>query len=444
MHLAEDMTMTKAINTPVMALAGAQRCKMRVRRGLLAMSMLLLSGCQLADMAQFTYANATATHHWDDETQTTSLPFELVDDHIVLPVRVNGSEPMNFVLDSGAAASLILESHNTSDLPLELGAELTVSGVGTGPDPVARIVSDTRLSLGSAQLEGLSVIYLAQSSVPFFDNLDEVYFDGVIGAPVFERFVVEIDYDQRLIHFSEPGSARARAGLAREGWRELPLEIASGVPYLSTRVTAASGHPVDVKLLVDTGYRGPVSLTPSTHDGIAPPAETFSTIGQGISGDVQIEVGRTPSLVVGGFTLHEVPVSYSMAGGESDNSSNGILGNQVLQRFNLMFDYPGQRLLLKPNQRFADPILADRSGLLVRPHRMGAVVKAVAADSAADQGELQVADIITRFDDEPVTRSNIVKLRRTLGSDRDSVPVCWLSGEQARCGELALASRFAQ
>jgi hypothetical protein len=91
-------------------------------------------------MAQFTYANASATHRWVDESRSTTLPFEMVDDHIVLPVSVNGSAPLNFILDSGAAATVIFESRNTQALTLKLGAQLPVSGVGTGPNPVARIV----------------------------------------------------------------------------------------------------------------------------------------------------------------------------------------------------------------------------------------------------------------------------------------------------------------
>jgi hypothetical protein len=405
---------------------------------------LLLGGCQLADMAQFSYANATASHQWVDEARSTTLHFELIDDHIILPVSINGSEPLSFVLDSGAAATVILESHGTKVLPLELGAELPVSGVGTGPDPVARIVADTDLSLGSVRLEGLSVIYLPLASVPFFENLDEVYFDGVIGAPFFERFVVEIDYDQQLISFSEPGSVAARIDQHSADWQELPLQIQSGVPYLVTNISTGSERSVEVKLLVDTGYRGPVSLTPDTHKDIEEPLEYFSMVSQGLSGDVEIKVGMSESLSVGGFVLNDVPVSYSIAGGESENGSNGLIGNEVLSRFNLVFDYPNKRLFVSPNQHFAEPISADRSGLLIRPHQLGAVVKSVATDSAGEGSELRVDDIIVSLDNKPMTRSNITELKRLLSSDRETVPVCWLSNDQTRCGNLALASRFDQ
>jgi predicted aspartyl protease len=380
-----------------------------------AFSPVLLGGCQLAEMAQFSYANTTATHRWVDDASSTTLHFELIDDHIVLPVSVNESEPLNFVLDSGAGATVILESRHTNTLALEMGG---------------------------VRLEGLSVIYLPPASVSFFDNLDEVYFDGVIGAPFFERFVVEIDYDRQLISFSEPGSVAARIDQRSADWQELTLQIQSGVPYLATRIDTGPAQSVAVKLLVDTGYRGPVSLTPRTHDEIDEPREYFSTVSQGLSGDVETKVGMSESLTIGGLQLNNVPVSYSISGGESDNGSNGLLGNEVLSRFNLVFDYPNRRMFVTPNQRFAVPIGADRSGLLIRPHRLGAVVKSIASDSAGDGGELRVDDIITSIDDMSMTRSNITELKRLLASERETVSVCWLSSDQPRCGNLALASRF--
>ena len=97
-----------------------------IKAGCVAAMVFLLAGCQVSDMVQFSYANATASHHWVDGATTTSVQFELVDDHIIVPVAVNGSEPMNFVVDSGAAASVIFESRNTRSLSLELGAELAL------------------------------------------------------------------------------------------------------------------------------------------------------------------------------------------------------------------------------------------------------------------------------------------------------------------------------
>lgn len=411
-------------------------------RLLAAFLMLSVSACQIADMARFSYANANATHQWANAELTTTVPFTLIDNHIILPVRVNGSEPLNFVLDSGAAATVIIDSRATRALQLEIQGELPVSGVGTGPDPVAHIVPETDLAVGEVSLEGNSVIFLPLDSIPFFDDLDHVYFDGVIGAPFFKRFIVEIDHDRRLVSFSEPAAAVERIERLGDDWREVPLDIDAGAPYMTVQVDAGQGSPVDVKLLVDTGARGAVSLTPSTDDRLQKPLEYFQSVSDGLSGEVFSQVAMAESLSVSGYRLQRLPVSYAIAGGEDENGSNGILGNEVLQQFNLVFDYSHERLFLLPNSNFAAPIEADRSGLQLRPHTAGGIVKRIAPDSTGQASPLQVGDIITSFDDNPVSHENIRELKRALASGRDSVRLCWQSGAMHRCEELTLASRF--
>lgn len=424
--------------------AMASRTRSRHINGLLALVALLacLNGCQFIDMAKFSYANATATQQWAGAERTTTVPFKLVDNHIILPVRVNGSEPLNFVLDSGAGASVIIASRDSLRLQLQTQGELPVSGVGTGPDPIAGIVPHTVLTLGGVSLRGLSVIYLPLDAVPFFNDLDEVYFDGVIGAPFFAQFVVEIDYDLGLVTLSQPQRAQAGIENLGDGWREVPLHIDSGVPYMDARVDTGRGGSVPVKLLVDTGFRGAVSLTPASHAGLSEPTDYFESVSRGLSGDITNRVAMVDGLTLGNYRLPALPVSYAIAGGETEAGSNGLVGNEVLQQFNLVFDYGGKRLFLAPNQRFGAIIGADRSGLQIRPHVAGGIVWRIAPGSAARAGPLREGDIITSFAGQPVSYQSVAELKRVLASDRDSVHVCWLSGAIQHCDDLLLASRF--
>jgi hypothetical protein len=403
--------------------------------------MFLCGGCQLMDMARFSYDNARSSYSWAAGKHETTVPFTVIDNHVILPVRVNGGEPMNFVLDSGAAATVIMDSRRTRSLALESSSQITVSGVGAGPDPVAHIVRDTTLALGSLQLEGQSVVYLPMESVPFFTDLDDVYFDGVVGAPFFSRFTVAIDYDRKLITFSEPSAAREVDTLDGE-WRVIPLQIEGGVPYLAAQVTNTHGAPVEVKLLADTGARGALSLTPATHQDLPPPAAYFETVNQGLSGDVPSHMTMSESLVLGAYPVGTLPVDYALAGGESEHNSNGILGNEVLSRFNLVFDYHNERLLLSPNQHFSEPLSADRSGLQIRPHQQGGIVRRIAPDSSAAGSSLQVGDIITSFNATPVSTRTVGELKRVLASDAPSVEMCWQSGLRSVCEDLTLLSRF--
>ncbi len=400
----------------------------------------LAGGCDLATMARFSYDNATAPHSWRDDSGTTTVPFTLVDNHIILPVTLNGSEQLQFVLDSGAAASVLIDSRGTRALDLEVSATMTVSGVGNGPDPTAGIIRDITLGVGGLEMQEQSLIHLPLEAIPFFHELDDVYFDGVIGAPFFSRFLVSIDYDSMMVSFSEPDAGVGRPSGA--GWSSVPLEIVSGVPYLKTEVGNANGVPVEVLLLADTGARGTVSLTPATNADIQTPEHYYPMVSQGLSGDVISHVALAPSLTLADHELGRLPVSYDVEGGEEEADSNGIVGNEILRRFNLVFDYTGARLYLQPNANFSDPLETDRSGLELRPHGGGVIVRKVAADSAAAGSGLAEGDIITSFDGVAATPATISALKRALASHADHIHLCWMSASVSQCGDVPLENRI--
>ena len=45
------------------------------------------------------------------------------------------------------------------------------------------------------------------------------------------------------------------------------------------------------------------------------------------------------------------------------NNRNGILGNSILDRFTFIIDYHREKIYFKPNKRYKDNFLYDRSGL---------------------------------------------------------------------------------
>jgi S1-C subfamily serine protease len=72
------------------------------------------------------------------------------------------------------------------------------------------------------------------------------------------------------------------------------------------------------------------------------------------------------------------------------------------------------------------------------------LIKNIAQGSTGEVSDIQVGDIITSFDDTPVTPVTIGELKRALGSGQDTLRLCWLSGDQSQCEDLKLASRFSE
>lgn len=403
---------------------------------------LLTSGCQLLDMARLSYVNGTSKHEWAGPERSTTVPFKLVNNHIIVPVQINGSEPLNFVLDSGAAATVITESHNSRQLELIDAAEVPLEGAGSGFVSMATIVEDTRVSVGSVSLLGQSVIRIPLSAIPFFDELDEVYFDGIIGYDFLRRFVVEINYEEMQVIFSASDAVQSQIADTDDEWQVLPVEIKGGMPYITTELSTAQGNTVSVKFLVDTGSTGSFSLIPDSHEAIDEPDQYYLITSQGLTGNIQSRIATSAFLALGEYRLTDLVGSYSMTGETSENDSNGLLGNRVLSRFNVIFDYPNKRMLVQPNHRFELPIAADRSGLRVQPHRRGGKVAGIAQGSAGIRIGLQRGDIITRIDNSLVTDVGVETLQQILASPREAVQLCWYSTADEQCARMELSSRY--
>ena len=97
-----------------------------------------LSGCRIWDMAAFQWKNENAKIAWQSEGENadkelvdeaitrTVVPFTMLNDHVLVNVAVNETTPLTFVLDSGAAATVITETSKTNALKLPMNKPITI------------------------------------------------------------------------------------------------------------------------------------------------------------------------------------------------------------------------------------------------------------------------------------------------------------------------------
>jgi hypothetical protein len=68
------------------------------------------------------------------------------------------------------------------------------------------------------------------------------------------------------------------------------------------------------------------------------------------------EVGRVAAISLGSFRLRDVETAFARVKIRSkQDNADGIVGGDILRRFNLIFDYQSLSLYLKPNRYFAEP-----------------------------------------------------------------------------------------
>jgi C-terminal processing protease CtpA/Prc len=138
-----------------------------------------------------------------------------------------------------------------------------------------------------------------------------------------------------------------------------------------------------------------------------------------------------------------LPTYFRFEGSNSQDGSDGVLGNQVLKRFNTVFDFSAKRVWYKPIKQFTSFMGIDRSGLRLLPHTRGAIVLGVAENTAAYTANISVNSIITEFDGESVTNANFDRLQMALRDPKGkTLTLCGEFAKQTFCSELQLNSRI--
>lgn len=337
------------------------------------------------------------------------LPFELNGNQIFLRVRVNGSEPLWFGLDTGASATVI--STTTAEA---LGLKMEGSGrtTGAGGQVQSSTVRGVRLDIGSARLEGLDAMTLALTSI---ENASGHRMDGILGFEFFRRYVVELDYERLLINLYEP------AGFVYAGRGEsLPLTFALNHPYVHAKVAMPGREPVEGKFVLDTGSNFPLILLDSfvrekrLNESLT---KTLKVTGRGVGGEVAMPVGRTGRLMLGSFSLEQPVTSFPQTGWFAREGAAGNIGSAVLRRFKVTFDYSRSRMFLEPNRLYPEPFEYDMSGLQFvteSPSFKTVTILRVLSDSPAAEAGLKQGDQIVSIEGRPVTDIKLAALREML------------------------------
>ena len=305
---------------------------------------LIVTGTQIQINAQMMRQPPVPELRFPPAKNVVEVPFEVESGYVVLPISVNGSRPLRFVLDTGASGAIIYKTE--TDLPnLKISGEARLRGAGgNGAVTTVPIAEDVSFKLGDIELVKGNLAILSSGRGH----------DGVIGRPVFANLVVEIDWEKQVVKFYEAAKFKyAGSGIV------LPLTFdAGGRPYTTASVVVAGEEKIPAKLVVDTGGSHILSLDVGSHPGIELPAgATKSVLGRGASGELTGHSGRIKALEFAGQSFKDVPTIFpdSSSGTAGLNGRQGNLGSGILRRFNITYDYSKQQMILEPNKFARNP-----------------------------------------------------------------------------------------
>lgn len=132
------------------------------------------------------------------------IPFRMAgpqDVAILVPVRLNGTGPYDFVLDTGATLTC-LHDELADSLGLREPAGMLGYGAGVGSGGSIRLVEIDSVAVGAAQAFDLTgcVLDLAQARAIGIEA------DGLLGLNFLRAFRVELDFERDVLTLAPPGT----------------------------------------------------------------------------------------------------------------------------------------------------------------------------------------------------------------------------------------------
>jgi hypothetical protein len=330
---------------------------------------------------------------------------------IVLPVVINDSDTLRFILDSGFNSIMISDLGLSETVVLNQARRVQLIGLGEGEPIQAFLSSGNDLSISG--IEGKNQdIYLLTEDIFHLSSKMGKNINGILGHGFFRDFIVEINYTAKKLTFHDPEKFRYRQGRRAE---ELPLIIKQNKSYIQAEIVQDDGSNVKVLLVVDTGGSHALWLDVHTNENIKVPEKNFaSLIGTGLNGALYGKIGRVSEFRIGSHTLKNVIASYpdsiSIIYALGLDGRSGSLGSEILKRFNLIFDYPGGRLILRPNSSFKQAFYYNPSGIEISNPLPGYpyfIVTDVRAGSNAQKAGIKLQDELLSIQRASVKKMNL-------------------------------------
>jgi predicted aspartyl protease len=312
------------------------------------------------------YSDQTGFIFDNPKKKSITINFKTSSNLIIIPVTINNSDTLNFILDTGVRYPIITELPFVNKLNLNFLQPINVKGLGEGEQLTAYRSGNNVININGLVAYDQQILMVINENFQISHILG-IPVHGLIGFNLFKDYVVRIDYTEHKITLTKPEYFTYKA---KQRDIVLPLIIEQNKPFVRTSIVTDKNEDVPVKLLVDTGASDALWLSTNSDNRISLPENNIETfLGRGLSGDLYGKKGRIGAIWVGPLVLYEPIVAFP----DNDlvdqllgkNDRNGTLGAEILRRFYVTMDYPNKRLILTPNGDLKDEFNYNMSGLEV-------------------------------------------------------------------------------
>lgn len=365
-----------------------------------------------------------------------SLPFHY-DKHIVLPGKVNERFTANIVLDSGADG-LYLDSAYFAETGINIQRSqlATLPGAGSTPQRIVVVLDTVKTTFN-----GIQYIPRFTPLIALRPILGESV-DGIIGMSFLRDFIVELDYQKRMLKLT-----KAEEFIGSSGYEELPMETRGNRIYLDLSIGITDDHIIQEKFQIDLGNGGTVDITSptATKYGLASKAGKklkYRNVSGGVGGEIQGHQFRASYIRIGSFQINSPVIDYSSdkSGALAKDEIGGLLGNEILERFKVVFDFKNSKLYLKPLDD-TKPFHSTLTGFSYADRRKefkGLLITGLFENTEAMMINMRIGDVITHINGLDVNQLEMKDVRTTLKRINTKVKLVILRDGESLTKELTI------
>lgn len=350
-----------------------------------------------------------------DGGATALVPMRYGERHVWVKAALNGNPPADFLLDTGASVTVI-DSAYADRIGLVTQGELAGTGAGARGRFTFSNVGLLRVDGEGEQGVAIEKQQVVVASLnPFLAPVFWRETAGVLGYDFISRFVMTIDYEKQTLRLDDPSSF-----VYRGKGTSVPVIFSGGIPVIHGKLDGR--YEGDFR--VDVGSGSSLDLhTPFVREnGLAKKmGKTLVDEVGGFGGAFSRTVARGKNFSIGPYAIRDplVGLSETTTGAMASEDYAGNIGNRILDRFRVTFDYSRKQLYLEPTKRLAAREPYSKLGAQFNRQSDRVVVGSVIPESPASRAGIEEGDTVRTIGGRPVTDYTVDELSRLFEEGPD-------------------------
>lgn len=348
--------------------------------------------------------------HFDTHKNKISIPFQFINNVIIIPVTVNGVS-MNFLLDTGVENTILFSLDDTDEVSFSQLEKIKIRGLGSNDSfdgfksvhnhVVINDYTDTNHDIYLVLDQNITIS--AQVGFPV---------NGILGYEFFKNHVVKINYTTNTITIYRDDVTKGKR--MQKKYEKIPMELLNNKPYIICKATFEEPQSAFAsKFLLDIGNSDALWFFKQHDDRIVLPKITIEDyLGMGFSGEVFGKRGKIKELAISSFTFSNPLAAFPDTLATSNLDKNigrvGSVGSEIMRRFTVIVHYKANAVYLKKNHHFDDPFHFNMSGLEIQHKGLQWISSSYEENSAmssnifTSSSEKIISNLKYRFELKPI------------------------------------------